>query len=111
MKTFILPLLFIFSGICHAKVQCDYGGVQVALRNSADSLHHSKPVRYIDFANDAPFADALKRMSDVGVSNAQVQHVWALAIQKLCGEKAAEITPDSVGPTQNLNGLLELLGF
>ncbi len=95
-----------------AAPSCDYGGLQVILRNSADQLHpQSNPVKYIDFANDAQFVTALNKMANVGVQYGQVQTAWALSIRQACGERARNITPASVGPTQTLSGLMKLLGL
>jgi hypothetical protein len=86
---------------------CNYGGLQEALRNSADSLAGGNPVRFIDFANDAPFSDALARMEEKGVRASTVERAWAEAINELCG---SHVGVEQVGPTQTLDRLAALVG-
>lgn len=98
-------------GILSQAATCDFAGLQEALRDGADALHPNNPVRYIDFASDAPFGDALARMAAVGVEPLQVKTAWVDAIKNLCGERAANLTVDDVGPNQRLSGLMEILGI
>ncbi|MGZ3788996.1 MAG: hypothetical protein ACXVLQ_10755 [Bacteriovorax sp.] len=106
----VVSLTSTFASVSYAS-KCDYGGLQDVLRNSADKLHSGNPVRYIDFANDARFGDALARMRNVGVSESTVQSAWAVAIKELCGTKAERITKADLGQTQTLSGLMKLLGI
>ena len=101
-----------FAGaFCEASPQCDFGGLQVALRNGADALHPRNPVRFIDFTNDAPFAVALQRMAAVGVSPRRVEIAWVNSIKNLCGSRADALNVNEVGPNQRLSGLMSLLGL
>lgn len=88
---------------------CDYAGMQKILRDSANALHSGNPVRYIDFANDAPFSVALDRMHDVGVSEIKVEAAWLKGIQASCGVQASHLTVKNVGPNQTLGTLMALL--
>lgn len=106
-----ITLFSTFANASYAKTQCDFGGIQVALRSSADQLHTGNPVRYIDFANDARFGNALARMRAVGVSEYTVQNTWAQAIKQLCGARAERISAADMGSTQTLSGLSKLLGL
>jgi hypothetical protein len=104
----ILMSVISFASISAHASDCNSGGIQEALRNSADRLASGNPVRFIDFANNAPFSDAFARMEAKGVSTSRVEKVWAEAINELCG---SDVTAEQVGPSQTLDGLASLLGI
>jgi hypothetical protein len=97
--------------VSQASPQCNFAGLQVVLRNGADSLHPRNPVTYIDFANNAQFAVALSKMEAVGVPAQRVERAWVYSIKNLCGDRADRLTLKDVGPSQRLSGLMGLLGL
>lgn len=107
----VITLSSTITNVSFAKAQCDAGGVQSALRSSANQLHAGNPVRYIDFANDARFGEALSRMKAVGVPESKVKSAWAKSLKQLCGAKAERISTADLGSTQTLSGLSKLLGI
>ncbi len=107
MKVIFTSLLTIgLSSQSFADSKCDFAGLQVSLRNTANSLHSGNPVKYIDFANNAQFGYALREMEIAGVSSVKVQNAWAKAIHKLCGNKAKVISVRNFRTTQTLTGLM-----
>jgi hypothetical protein len=119
MKMIILSVFAL--GLCSQSfaTQCDYGGLQVELRNGADDLakavhvSYKNTIKYTDFDNEQSFQIALDKMEAIKVSPAEVEAAWLKGIKSICESNPAaqKLTLSDVGPTQSLETLAAQLGI